>query len=381
MRAISGVGSRPRWWGGNGSIWHGRIVPVLDGNEGHSHSLLYFPRDRVQKSSQRCITTYTRNRGFNSIRMLQERQKNRAPVLFGKNRNQSTASDPGNGDDYDDTHRYRYKLYQYKICPFSNIAKVYLDYQKIPFQAVEVNPLTKTELGFSEKYRKVPIVTILDTDPRTPTANAVQQLNGTEEILSHDQSTSNSNINIDDQDADADDFASSDSSMRWQNFARTKLAPLLYPNICRSLGDSFRAFDYVHSGSNSNLFSFFQRYSIQYIGSVAMYFAASKIKQKYKIEDVQIALEETLEELESELSKENSDLFFLRSPSSSTGPHLGDLAVFGVLKGLEGLPLWNTIFDEDDPQPKFPNLREWYSNVDYAVETRKSQMPRYGYND
>jgi len=283
----------------------------------------------------------------------------------------ATSNISGRDNEEDDIHRYRYQLYQYKICPFSNIAKVFLNYQMIPFQSVEVNPLTKSELGFSEKYRKVPIVTILDSASTTPAAKAIQQLNGTEEILSHDHVFV---VNNND-----DGFSSSDSSIRWQDFARSKLAPLLYPNICRTLGDSFHAFDYVHSDSNS--FSTIQRYSIQYVGSVAMYFAASKIKQKYKIDDVQVALEKTLEELESELSEEGSK--FLRpSASSSQGPHLGDLAVFGVLKGLEGLPLWNKIFDNnDDTQPKFPNMRQWYANVDEAVEIRKAQTSRYGYND
>jgi microsomal prostaglandin-E synthase 2 len=282
---------------------------------------------------------------------------------------QTTATVSNHNNEDDDIHRYRYKLYKYKICPFSNIAKVLLEYQKIPFESIEVNPLTKEQLGFSEKYRKVPIVTILDSASTTPAAKAFQQLNGTEEILPHDYQLTKNDI-IDDE------FASSDSSMRWQDFARTKLAPLLYPNICRTLGDSFRAFDYVHSGTNS--FSFVQRYSIQYVGSVAMYFAASKIKEKYKIDDVQAALEETLAELESELSNEGSK--FLRPSSSSEVPHLGDLSVFGVLKGLQGLPLWNEIFDDDNTQPSFPNIQRWYADVANAVETRKSQTHRYGFN-
>ena len=72
-------------------------------------------------------------------------------------RNQTTATVTGRNDD-DEIHRFRYRLYKFKICPFSNIAKVFLEYQKIPFEPVEVNPLTRAELGFSESYRKVSIV-------------------------------------------------------------------------------------------------------------------------------------------------------------------------------------------------------------------------------
>ena len=34
-------------------------------------------------------------------------------------------------------------LYQYDVCPFCNKVKAYLDFKSIPYQAVEVNPLSK----------------------------------------------------------------------------------------------------------------------------------------------------------------------------------------------------------------------------------------------
>ncbi len=276
----------------------------------------------------------------------------------------ATISDRSNQDE--DVHRFRYQLYKYQICPFSNMAKVFLEYNKIPFESVEVNPLTKAELGFSKSYRKVPIVTVLDSDATTPASEAFQQLNGTEEIFPH---------NYQHFHEEDDAFTSSESSLVWQDFAQKKLAPLLYPNICRTLGDSFRAFDYVHLGPNT--FSMAQRYSIQYLGSIAMYFAASKIKEKYKIDDVQVALDEILEQLESDLSKNQSSKFL--GPSAQA-PHLGDLSVFGVLKGLEGLPLWNSIFLDDSNSTRYSNIRHWYANVSSAVESRKLQTPRYGFN-
>ncbi len=46
-------------------------------------------------------------------------------------------------------------LYQYDPCPYCNKARAYLDYCKVPYTLVEVNPLTKAEIKFSEKYQKV----------------------------------------------------------------------------------------------------------------------------------------------------------------------------------------------------------------------------------
>ena len=53
-------------------------------------------------------------------------------------------------------------LYQYDVCPFCNKVKAYLDYRGIPYDVVEVNPLTKSEIKFSKEYTKVPIVTVDD---------------------------------------------------------------------------------------------------------------------------------------------------------------------------------------------------------------------------
>jgi hypothetical protein len=44
---------------------------------------------------------------------------------------------------------------QYDPCPFCNKARAYLDFHRIPYRAVEVNPITKRELAFSD-YKKVP---------------------------------------------------------------------------------------------------------------------------------------------------------------------------------------------------------------------------------
>jgi len=307
------------------------------------------------------------------------------------NVNSDGDSDVDSDGDGDDPHRYRYELYQYKICPFSNMAKAYLEYQRIPYRSIEVNPLTKTELGFSKDYRKVPIVRIIDTDPLRAAEGAVQQLNGTEEILAHQ--SPNATLGggaATAATAEGPSFAESESSLRWQDFARTRLAPLLYPNLCKSLGDSFRAFGYVHDdnhdGTGSNSFSLAQRLSIQCVGSVAMYFAASKILQKYEIDDAERALADVLTELEEALVSSRSAFL----GGSGTGPELGDLAIYGVFKGLEGLPLFASVFEpetraetqaETPTSYRYPMLRDWYAAVGAAVEERRLQTPRYGYND
>jgi microsomal prostaglandin-E synthase 2 len=223
-------------------------------------------------------------------------------------------------------------LYQYAICPYCNISKALLHYTGTPYNAVEVNPLTKAELKSlpDQDYKKVPIM--LQSDRTT-------QINGSKEIASLILAT---NPTID---------SSSESALQWTAFARDDLAPLLYPNLCNSLSSSYHAFGYVHSTPS---FSISQRYSIQFLGSIAMYLAASKIKQKRNITDERVALKEALGSLEAALDGAS----FL---SNTRQPHLGDLSVYGVLRALRGLPVMSILED-------YPMIIAWFSQMELVVE-------------
>jgi microsomal prostaglandin-E synthase 2 len=77
---------------------------------------------------------------------------------------------------------------------------------------------------------------------------------------------------------DMEDFTGKESK-RWQDFCNEQLAPLLYPNMCRTWSDSYTAFGYIN---NHPQFSWLQKVSIRYLGSLAMYLAASRVKSKYQ---------------------------------------------------------------------------------------------------
>jgi microsomal prostaglandin-E synthase 2 len=161
-------------------------------------------------------------------------------------------------------------LFQYAICPFCNINKALLAYTNTPYTVIEVNPLTKVEIKFSKDYRKVPIAMIDGSqvnDSKTIN-NALLNLPFVLKNLSQKN------------DLSMEAFQDSPSARRWETFAREDLAPILYPNICSSLGDSYQAFGYVDSVDH---FTATQKILIRGIGSLAMYFAASKIKSEFHI--------------------------------------------------------------------------------------------------
>lgn len=75
-----------------------------------------------------------------------------------------------------------------------------------------------------------------------------------------------------------DEFSKSASAQEWSSFATEELASLLYPNMCRTLGDSFRAFGYVDKVDS---FSTLDKYAVKGLGSLAMYMAASRVKSTF----------------------------------------------------------------------------------------------------
>jgi len=109
-----------------------------------------------------------------------------------------------------------------------------------------------------------------------------QQLNGSDQIveglLKHPQILQSlETTQWKDGTMKANEFSESESAIQWTAFAKDDLAPLLYPNMCNTLGNSYEAFGYV-DGVDS--FSTTQKMLIRTIGSFAMCMAASKIKSK-----------------------------------------------------------------------------------------------------
>lgn len=122
----------------------------------------------------------------------------------------------------------------------------------------------------SKDYRKVPIASYQD-----------QVWKGsdviTDQILSLESVQAKLQAKWQGSDMTLEDFRRDDAE--WIAWTNDRLASLLYPNICRTLGDSYTAFAYVEKVPH---FGFWQRQSIRALGSVAMYLAASRVKSKYE---------------------------------------------------------------------------------------------------
>ena len=223
-------------------------------------------------------------------------------------------------------------MYQYKICPFCNRVKSYLDYLKIPYRTVEVNPLTKGEVKFSKDYRKVPIVLFegLQVNDSTPIIDHISN-----DIIKADPVLKEKHKNLFTKD-----------SKKWSEWSEKRLAVMLYPNITRNMEESWECFEYTNHVKEWNVLN---RMTTRALGSVAMSFANGKIKKKYNIVDERKELQECLHEWTSELGSKH----FLHGDKIT----LPDLYVFGVLRAIEGFRTHTEIMTSN------PTLSSWYQRM------------------
>jgi len=239
-------------------------------------------------------------------------------------------------------------MYQYEICPFCNKIKAVLDFHKVPYKTIEVNPLTKSELSFTKdlpedhpahKYRKVPLVRIggdVVADSPVVLDRLVEGL-GKEGVIGAAQM--------------ARDYKDPKVA-EWVRWADKELAVLLFPNLTRTLSESYQAFGYVDSVPH---FSFLDKVSNRMAGSLAMWLAQGKIKKKYGITDERAALRASLDRWTDAIGKSD----FLGGAS----PNLADLCVFGTLRSIEGLETHAIVLRETQVGP-------WYERMAGRVGPR-----------
>lgn len=58
-------------------------------------------------------------------------------------------------------------LFQYPTCPFCCKVRAFLDYVKVPYDIIEVDPMLKQQINWSD-YKKVPILLVKSGDKYQP---------------------------------------------------------------------------------------------------------------------------------------------------------------------------------------------------------------------
>ncbi|MEZ4814248.1 MAG: glutathione S-transferase N-terminal domain-containing protein [Bdellovibrionota bacterium] len=206
------------------------------------------------------------------------------------------------------------KLYQYEVCPFCWKARVALSLKKAPYEKVEVHPLNKKEIAFSDGYKKVPIYV----------DSVGAQVNDSNEIMKH----------IDKEFADGPKLFADENSeeakelQKWLDWSETyvkAVPPLIYDNLPNAL----KAFDYITKVGN---FSTLQKMTIKYSGAFVMKMVAKKSKERQNIED---PAEHILVKMNEWTAALGGNPF-----RGGATPDASDAAVFGITLSMKGLPAY-----------------------------------------
>jgi len=261
-------------------------------------------------------------------------------------------------------------LYQYATCPFCCKVRTMLDFYDINYEVVEVNPVSRKEIKFSE-YRKVPILKAGETqinDSSVIISLLKTHLLGKgdiEELLSYYpvleseekrkkvleyQNRYNVMYRValsDEQHKLVKDEA------KWRRWVDDTFIHTLSPNIYRTMNESLNAMEYITHVGN---FSSFERSLVYYTGAVAMYVIGKRLKKRYKLKDD--VRESMYEETRVWLKRLGKKKKFV----GGDRPNLADLNMYGVIHAIEGL-------DAFDDLMKNTNISPWYKRMKVQVES------------
>lgn len=215
------------------------------------------------------------------------------------------------------------KLYQYEVCPFCWKVRCLLALKGVAYETIEVHPLNKKELEFSE-YKKVPI--FVDENGK--------QINDSNEIMryidSHYEGAKFFEV----------DSAAIDKEkqlFQWSELYVKSIPPLIYDSFPHAL----QAFDYI---TQNTKFSWYQKKLIKYSGAAVMKMVAAKSKQKQNIEDPVQHFKNNMQNWSTTLGGQQF--------AGGDKPNAVDAAVYGVTLSVSGLPASSLI-------PSHAKFYEW----------------------
>lgn len=205
------------------------------------------------------------------------------------------------------------KLYQYEVCPFCWKVRVALALKKKEYEKVEVHPLNKKEIAFSE-YKKVPVY--IDSKG--------QQVNDSNVIIKHIDQEYPSAPRLVAQEGSAEK-AAQDKWLEWSESYVKAVPPLIY----NTLSNSLKAFDYI---TQQGKFSALQKMTIKWSGALVMKMVAKKSKERQNIQDPAEHLQKKMDEWVNALEG--------KAFRGGMAPDISDAAVYGITLSMKGLPAY-----------------------------------------
>ncbi|KAG9354635.1 hypothetical protein JZ751_001348 [Albula glossodonta] len=271
-------------------------------------------------------------------------------------------------------------LYQYKTCPFCSKVRAFLDYHGLPYEIVEVNPVMRQEIKWS-KYRKVPILMVDETVQLNDSSVIISTLKTvlvskgktvSEILLCYPEmkSTNDSGKEILEYNnkywlmlsgsEEQQLYPEKDlrkEEMTWRKWADDWLVHLISPNVYRTPAESLASFDYI---VREGKFGTFEGFFAKYVGAFAMFIISKRLKARHNLQDdVRQDLYKAVNDWVSAIGKK-------RKFMGGEQPNLADLAVFGVLRVMEGLESFDDMMENT-------KVKNWYRRMEKAIQQHEGQ--------
>ncbi|XP_035641199.1 prostaglandin E synthase 2 [Oncorhynchus keta] len=270
-------------------------------------------------------------------------------------------------------------LYQYKTCPFCSKVRAFLDYHGLPYEIVEVNPVMRKEIKWST-YRKVPIVMVNDVQ-LNDSSLIISALKT--RLMSKDKTISeilycypemkavnekgkeviefNNKYWVMVNEAEGQTmYPEKDSrkeEIKWRKWADDWLVHLISPNVYRTTGEALASFDYI---VREGKFGTYEGFFAKYVGAAAMFVISKRLKSRHNLQDdVRQDLYKAVNEWVVAIGKK-------RKFMGGDQPNLADLAVYGILRVMEGLEAWDDMMENT-------KVKSWYRRMEKATKSHKGQ--------
>nr|XP_031831142.1 prostaglandin E synthase 2 [Nomia melanderi] len=281
-----------------------------------------------------------------------------------------------------DTSGLKLTLFQYQTCPFCCKVRVFLDYFGLSYDVVEVDPVLRKEISWSS-YRKVPIllaktnsgfqplndssmiVSLIASHLKDKSQKIDELIHWYPSIAMHDE---HDKLKYDimnkyflmyneslPKNKNFDDIV---EERKWRKWADESLVHTLSPNVYRTLDEAFDTFNWFSKvGKWEEYFPAWERFIIINIGATAMWMISKRLKKRHNLKD------DVRQSLYDDVNK------WLHAIKNRGGrfmggerPNLADLAVYGILKSIEGCTAFHDVIDNT-------KLNTWYSAMMEEVET------------
>ena len=235
-------------------------------------------------------------------------------------------------------------LYQYDVCPFCNKVKAFLDYHNIPYDVVEVNPLTKTEIKqFEHEWKKVPVL-VVDGKAAYNSRDIINEVD--ERVRKHSGLTKRWFGEKSKKEKQKEE--------EWCKWVDERFVHVLTPNIYKTFREAMESFDYITERGN---FGFFERQSARITGAVSMYGISKMVlKKRHGIEDERASLFEETRKWMSEGVGQSGGKF-----CGGDAPNIADISMFGVFRAVKTFQTFEDVCKE------VPEMVPWYERMQKAV--------------